>query len=132
MTAARRPGRPKGQPKTGGRRAGTPNRATLALRERIVREADPIAVLCAIAAGERMHGPRGYRPPTIKQRLKAAKALTTKLPGEADVAGLVERIRQALDTNRLRLPEGFRMEALGPYAAFRPLGIRPIRKGQGA
>jgi hypothetical protein len=38
----RRRGRPKGHPKTGGRKRGTPNKATLALREALrVALADP-------------------------------------------------------------------------------------------
>jgi hypothetical protein len=43
-------GRPKGLPKTGGRRQGTPNRSTVALREILaVRNYDPILRLVDIA-----------------------------------------------------------------------------------
>jgi hypothetical protein len=38
----RRGGRPKGLPRTGGRIKGVPNKVTVAVRERIEREADPI------------------------------------------------------------------------------------------
>lgn len=45
-----RKGRPPGQPKTGGRVAGTPNRATVALREKLAAlGCDPVAELVDIA-----------------------------------------------------------------------------------
>lgn len=37
--------RPRGLPKTGGRKKGTPNRASAVTRERIESEADPIGFL---------------------------------------------------------------------------------------
>jgi hypothetical protein len=43
-------GRPKGLPKTGGRRKGTPNRATISFRERLAaRGYDPIDELITIS-----------------------------------------------------------------------------------
>jgi len=43
-------GRPPGQPKTGGRAKGTPNRATVALREKLAAlGCDPVADLVSIA-----------------------------------------------------------------------------------
>ena len=43
-------GRPKGLPKTGGRRRGTPNRATLSLREKVAeRGYDPIDELITMS-----------------------------------------------------------------------------------
>lgn len=45
-----RRGRPPGQPKTGGRAKGTPNRATAALREKLAAlGCDPVADLVSIA-----------------------------------------------------------------------------------
>jgi len=47
-------GRPKGLPKTGGRRRGTPNRATVSLREKLdARGYDPILKLVEIAEDTR-------------------------------------------------------------------------------
>lgn len=42
-------GKPKGSPKTGGRRKGTPNRDNLSARLRVVQEADPIGRLIEAA-----------------------------------------------------------------------------------
>ena len=38
----RKPGRPKGQPRTGGRKAGVPNKLTKIERQYIAKHADPV------------------------------------------------------------------------------------------
>lgn len=68
--------------KTGGRKAGTPNKATVATRDRIEAEGDPVGLMLDIANGK----PIKAAPlpgadtgvsmvPTVDQRLNAAKWL---------------------------------------------------------
>ena len=67
--------RPRGLPKTGGRRKGTPNRTNVATRERIESEADPIGFLCRVNRGDDVDG----EIPTLDQRMTAAKILADKV-----------------------------------------------------
>ena len=82
----RRPGRPKGYPRSGGRKKGQPNRDRAATVERIMREADPIGFLCKVARGDRMTA--GAEPnakkkawwfPSGDQRISAAVTLARKI-----------------------------------------------------
>ena len=67
--------RPRGFPKSGGRKKGTPNRANAATRERIENEADPIGFLCRVNRGDDVDG----AIPTLEQRMNAAKILAGKV-----------------------------------------------------
>lgn len=65
-----------GQPKTGGRQRGTPNRATLAFSERMdeLREqldVCPIQVLMEIAAGKKLNGERMLVDESVRVRAAA-------------------------------------------------------------
>jgi hypothetical protein len=68
--------------KTGGRKAGTPNRVTMATRERIEKEADPVGFMVRVAKGEIIDAAllpgaadAAQSVPTIDQRMNAAKWL---------------------------------------------------------
>ena len=50
----RGPGRPKGYPRSGGRKKGTPNRTTVQTRERIQELADPIKFMSDVMLGKRL------------------------------------------------------------------------------
>ena len=65
--------------KTGGRQAGTPNKATAIIRQRI-GEADPIGFMIQVAKGESI----GDSPaPTLAERIKANEWLGRKLTPDA-------------------------------------------------
>ncbi len=49
----RKPGRPKGLPRTGGRAKGTPNRTNQITRDFIVKNGAPVAFLCSVVKGRR-------------------------------------------------------------------------------
>ena len=70
----------------GGRPPGTPNKVTVATRERIEAKADPVAFLAAVMNGEPIKtaplkdaGTQTEAYPTIDQRLSAARILADKL-----------------------------------------------------
>jgi|AACY02.3.fsa_nt_gi hypothetical protein len=65
--------------KYGGRKKGTPNKATAAVRERIEAEADPIGFMTRIVNGEEIDGER----PTLDQRAHAARWLGAKVAPDA-------------------------------------------------
>lgn len=82
----RKPGRPRGLPKTGGRQKGTGNRVTADLRQLIIDQAKPDKFLADIVTGRRVRvGPQAgpgeaiYEYPTLEQRLKAAAILLGKV-----------------------------------------------------
>ncbi len=82
----RKPGKPRGLPKSGGRVKGTPNRSTVQTRDRIQELADPIAFLADVMAGKRMvaAGEPGdmkktWCYPTLAQRVQASETLLRKL-----------------------------------------------------
>ena len=82
----RGPGRPKGLPKTGGRRKGVANRTRIQTLERINQEADPIGFLIRVARGlqfeaatEAGAAEKVKMYPTHDQRLDAAKVLARKV-----------------------------------------------------
>ena len=66
---------PKGHPRWGGRRKGTPNKINAATRDWIEIEADPIGFLCRITRGQDLDG----ATPTLDQRMNAAKILAGKV-----------------------------------------------------
>lgn len=79
-------GRPKGLPKTGGRKRGVPNRTTAQIREFIAKHADPYPFLAAVYKGRKIKVPDPENPgkavrafPTLDQRLIAAKILAPKV-----------------------------------------------------
>ncbi len=85
-SAKRRPGRPRGQPKSGGRMKGTPNKSTAQTRDRIQELADPIQFLADVmngvrmtAAGEPGDKSRTWVYPTLAQRVQAGETLLRKL-----------------------------------------------------
>lgn len=54
MSIAGKGGRPLGLPKTGGRKKGTPNKASLAIEQKLVAlGCDPVAILAGIAMDEK-------------------------------------------------------------------------------
>ena len=64
--------------KTGGRQAGTPNKATAIIRQRI-SEADPIGFMIQVAGGETIDSDT----PTLAERIKANEWLGRKLTPDA-------------------------------------------------
>ena len=85
-TQPKRVGRPPGQPRTGGRQRGTPNRTSMVTRNFIVKNGAPVRVLCQIAAGRKMTAAaspgsekRESAYPTLDQRLRAAEILARKI-----------------------------------------------------
>ena len=79
-------GRPKGYPKSGGRRRGTPNRDRAATIEKIMKLADPLEFLCKVARGDRMSAAsesdastKSWWVPTGDQRISAAQTLARKV-----------------------------------------------------
>ena len=84
--AKRKPGRPKGLPKTGGRKKGTPNRTRVQILERINEKADPIGFLILVSRGlqfeaatEAGAATKKKMYPTPDQRIDAAKILARKV-----------------------------------------------------
>jgi hypothetical protein len=93
----RRPGRPKGIPKSpnSGRKKGTPNSVNGDIRELILREGRPIEFLCKVVQGRRIRvgslagpGQPEYVYPSFKDRLHAAVELMRKVvPDMREVSG---------------------------------------------
>ena len=83
----RSPGRPPGYPRSGGRKPGTPNKATQLGRDFIIKRGAPIEILCKIARGEKVQAAADIASasarvgvfPTIDQRLAAARILAAKI-----------------------------------------------------
>ncbi len=82
----RKPGRPKGTPRTGGRAKGTPNKKNLVTRDYVIREGAPLAFLCGVVRGKRFTAaaePGGKKRihvfPSLDQRLRAAEILSRKV-----------------------------------------------------
>ena len=83
----RKPGRPKGYPRSGGRQPGTPNKVSQLGRDFIIKRGAPIEILCKIAKGEKVlaaedsarAAQRNGVFPTIDQRLAAARILAGKI-----------------------------------------------------
>ncbi len=82
----RKPGRPKGLPRTGGRAKGTPNRKNLVTRDYVIKEGAPLAFLCSVVRGKRFtaaaapgDSKRTHVFPSLDQRLRAAEILSRKV-----------------------------------------------------
>jgi hypothetical protein len=80
------PGRPKGLPKTGGRKAGTPNLMTPEYRAHIARRGKPIELLCDISAGREIDDGGTKRKPTLAERTRAAETLSRKILPDLNAA----------------------------------------------
>lgn len=94
--------------KTGGRKAGTPNKATALTRQRI-DEADPIGFMIRLANGETFDGDQ----PTLAERARAAEWLGRKIVPDAKERAI------AFDVGAIEGPQdalraiGRTIEALG-------------------
>ena len=66
---------PKGHPRWGGRKAGTPNKANLEVRNRIESEGDPVGFLIKVVKGHKIRGEQ----PSVDQRIRAAERLMAKV-----------------------------------------------------
>jgi hypothetical protein len=93
----RPPGRPKGYPRSGGRQKDVPPQTSAEMRERIIKQADPVGFLIQVAAGRviETYDPTSKRKrkhaPTFEQRLEAAGKLVRKvLPDLNAVAATVD------------------------------------------
>ena len=92
----RKPGRPKGYPRSGGRQPGTPNKVSQLGRDFIIKRGAPIEILCKIAKGEKVMAAedsasaakRGAVFPTIDQRLAAARILAAKIVPDLKSVGV--------------------------------------------
>ena len=106
QASKRKPGRPRGTPKTGGRKKGTPNSDRSATVERIQREADPIGFLCKVCNGDRMQAApepgakkREWWYPTADQRITAGQSLAQKImPNMKAVQHSGETIYRQIET----------------------------------
>jgi hypothetical protein len=79
MSVAGKGGRPPGLPKTGGRKKGTPNKATLAVAEKLdALGCDLVAILAGIAMNETEETPHRIRA--------ASELLSYTYPKRAPVA----------------------------------------------
>jgi len=121
----RKRGRPKGLPKTGGRKKGTKNWTHPEIRDALLDKSGAIDVLADIVAGRQLYagqsgsvGKAGWRYPTLQQRLQALQILLAKVipdlkateisgpegealipdPGEVDKRKLARAILSILST----------------------------------
>ena len=86
-TEKRKSGRPKGYPRSGGRKPGTCNKSTQLGRDFIIKKGAPIETLCKISKGEKVQAAADTATaamrfgvyPTIDQRLAAARILAAKI-----------------------------------------------------
>ena len=90
----RPPGRPRGYPKSGGRQKDVPPQTSAEMRERIIRQADPVGFLIAVVAGRviETYDPVKRRKvrhaPTFEQRLDAAGKLVRKVLPDLNATSL--------------------------------------------
>ncbi len=82
------PGRPKGQPKTGGKVAGRPNLMSPEFREWLAAKARPFELLAAVCAGEEIDDGGVKRKPTLAERMRASETLGRKLVPDLSAASL--------------------------------------------
>jgi hypothetical protein len=82
----RKRGRPKGLPKTGGRKKGQRNWTHPEIRDALLDKSGAIDVLADIVAGKQLYagqsgsvGKAGWRYPTLQQRLQALQILLAKV-----------------------------------------------------
>lgn len=85
------PGRPKGHPKTGGKKAGTPNLMSPEFRGWLMERARPFELLASICAGEEIEDKDGKRKPTMQERMRAAETITRKLLPDLAATALTGR-----------------------------------------
>ena len=85
-TEKRKPGRPKGYPRSGGRKPGTPNKANAITRDYVIKQGAPLAFLCSVVRGKRFTAAaepgdrkRAHVFPSLDQRLRAAEILSRKV-----------------------------------------------------
>ena len=85
-TPKRKPGRPKGLPRTGGRAKGTPNKKNQVTRDYVIKEGAPLEFLCRVVRGTRILAApepeakkRTWVIPTLEQRIHAATILARKI-----------------------------------------------------
>ena len=85
-TLQRKPGRPKGYPRSGGRAKGTPNKKNQVTRDYVIKEGAPLAFLCGVVKGRRFTRaavPAGNKRvhvyPSLDQSLRAAEILSRKV-----------------------------------------------------
>ena len=79
-------GRPPGQPRTGGRAKGTPNKKNQITRDYIISKGAPIAFLCRVVQGKGFKSAKSPGDttrveiiPTLDQQLRAAEILARKV-----------------------------------------------------
>ena len=117
----RPPGRPRGHPKSGGRKRGTPNRNTVQTRERIQELADPIKFLAdvmdgkrMVAAGEPGDATKTWVFPTLTQRITASETLLRKLLPDLRATELTGDLQPAFTAieHRIIAPRGVAAEAI--------------------
>ena len=113
-------GRPKGLPKTGGRKPGTPNKSTATTRERIEQDADPLGFLTRLMRGEEIDGRRA----TLEHRAEVALKLLNKVAPDmkaveltGDAGAPVTLIHSPDDAERVRSRLLERLERLAPANA---------------
>lgn len=118
----RKPGRPKGTARTGGRAKGTPNRKNVVTRDYVIKQGAPLAFLCNVVRGKRFtaaaaagDSKRVHVFPSLDQRLRAAEVLARKvLPdlksqelignAEAPIIAIQRTIVRAKDPEGRSLP----------------------------
>ena len=76
---------PKGHPRWGGRKAGTPNKANLEVRNRIEAEGDPVGFLIKVVKGHKIRG----QHPSVDQRIRAAERLMAKVAPDLKAVEMV-------------------------------------------
>ena len=112
---------PTGHPKWGGRRAGTPNRVNVDVRNRIEAEADPVGFLIKVVKGSKIRGEN----PSMAQRIRAAERLLAKVvPDLKAVEMSIEaEIVRCLDDAATKVP-------LPDAIDHHTRGQRVVRSGQ--
>lgn len=107
--------------KTGGRKKGTPNKGTAAIRERIESKADPVGFMISVMTGKEMDGTDDNGKaikikPALSQRLHAAQWLGDKIAPSlkaVEISGKDGLPIELLTINHTMTPE----EAAKAYAA---------------
>ena len=86
---------PKGHPRWGGRKAGTPNKANLEVRNRIEAEGDPVGFLIKVVKGHKIRGEH----PSVDQRIRAAERLMAKVAPDLKAVEMVVESEVDATTN---------------------------------
>ncbi|MEM6410692.1 MAG: hypothetical protein AAF683_04100 [Pseudomonadota bacterium] len=109
------PGRPKGHPKTGGRKAGTPSLWTPEFREYLAKKARPFELLADICSGRQIDDGGVKRKPNLAERMRAAETLGRKLLPDlaaSQVSAVVSDQREGLYKTSVLPPEIERARAV--------------------